>query len=138
MIKEKKNRCDEINASVKRKENNFEIGQWVYIRNRNRRSKFQPLFLEEPWIIESLDKVGVTIRNPQLTKTKVRHIDDVKPYFSIKEQFKTTEKNIPDTYFTIPKQTNEPFPASCVSQQTTRSKRNKISTYDTKYRDFTK
>ena len=71
-------------------------------------------------------------------KTKVRHIDDIKPYFSIKEQFKTTEKNIPDTYFTILKQINEPFPASCVSQQHTRSKRNKISIYDTKYHDFTK
>ena len=35
MIKEKKNRCVKINASVKRKETNFEIGQWVYIRNRN-------------------------------------------------------------------------------------------------------
>ena len=92
MIKEKKNRCDEINASVKRKENNFEIGQWVYIRNRNRRSKFQPLFLEEPWIIESLDKVGVTIRNPQLTKTKVRHIDDIKPILVLKNNSKQLRK----------------------------------------------
>lgn len=41
MLEEKKARRDESNTSIKLKENNFKIGLWVYIKNRNRKSKFQ-------------------------------------------------------------------------------------------------
>lgn len=55
MLEKKKARRDEINTSIKLKENNFKIGLWIYIKNPNRKSKFQLLYLEQPWIIESLD-----------------------------------------------------------------------------------
>ena len=80
---DKNDRCNEINKSVKRKHQNFYVGQWVYIKNRNKRTKFKPMYLEQPWIIELYSKSGVVVHNPQLTKRKIRHVDDVKPYVKI-------------------------------------------------------
>ena len=71
--------CDEINKSPRRKAHNFLDGQWVYVRNRIR-SKFDPLCYEVSWVIESVAKNGVVVNNAELTKRKIRHVDDIKPY----------------------------------------------------------
>ena len=80
MKKDKSNRCDEINISVKRQPHQFKVGQWVYVKSK-RRTKFEPLFHKDPWIIASVTKTGVTIHNQQISQTKIRHVDDIKPYF---------------------------------------------------------
>ena len=79
MKKDKYNRCKEINTSIKRKHHDFQIGQWVHIKN-NKRTKFQPVFLSDPWIVESTTKTGVILHNQQLSYRKRRHVDDIKPY----------------------------------------------------------
>ena len=72
-------RCAEINQSQKRKTHDFTVGQWVYVRNRIRR-KFDPLYYEDPWVIESVERNGVMLHNAQRNKRKIRHIDGIKPY----------------------------------------------------------
>ena len=72
-------RCAEINQSQKWKTHDFTVGQWVYVRNRIRR-KFDPLYYEDPWVIESVERNGVILHNAQRNKRKIRDIDDIKPY----------------------------------------------------------
>ena len=79
MIDDKNSRCENLNNSSKRKSSIIKRGQWVYVRN-NVRNKFDPLYLEEPWIVESVTKNGVILHNPHLNKWKRRHMDDIKPY----------------------------------------------------------
>ena len=60
MKKIKNDRCDNINQVAQKKNHNFQIGQSVYIKNHNR-NIFEPLFLEEPWIVESFSTSGIVI-----------------------------------------------------------------------------
>ena len=86
------------------------VGQWVYVRNRVR-NKFDPLYCEDPWVIEAVEKNGVTIHNAQLTKRKKRHVDDIKPY--IEHQSDThvhktpSQRNKNTSFYTLPPQTVE-------------------------------
>ena len=144
MKNDKIDRCDKINSSVKRKEHTFEVGQWV-LTSRKKRRKFDPLFHEEPWMIEALTKTGATIHNPQRTKRKTVHVDDIKPYIT-----QASDTN-PISTFTLPKTVQEEntVPGEDTEQsavvheeevvegdQRRRSTRQKISTKDTRYHDF--
>ena len=99
MKTDKSQRCEKLNSSVKSKPHQFAVGDWVYVRNRVR-NKFDPLYLEEPWIIESIGKNGVIVHNAQLTKEKTRHVDDIKPYIKKNLVKKTSQGN---TAITTPK-----------------------------------
>ena len=146
MKKDKVVRCDKINESVKRKDQKFEVGQWVLV-SRKQRNKFDPLFLEEPWIIEAVSKTGATVHNPQRTKTKSVHLDDIKLY----RQKQHTTGITQDATFTLPAQpqgdsvaVDQPLNTAGAEededptpQPTRRSTRKKTNTRDTKYKDFT-
>ena len=105
MKRDKSERCIKLNSSVKSKVHDFVVGDWVYVRNRLR-NKFDPLYLEEPWIIESIQKNGVVLHNSQLTKRKTRHMDDIKPYSNNSvvndSARKQTTATKPTTYFSLP------------------------------------
>lgn len=108
MKDDKRERCDNINKSVKRKSHSFSIGQWVYVRNRIR-NKFDPLYYEDPWVIESIEKNGVIVHNAQLSKRKRRHVDDIKPYIKLDNThlvIKTPSLETPKSkaFYTLPPQ----------------------------------
>ena len=125
-----------INRTKRKK---IKSGQWIHIKNRNRKIKFQSLYLEEPWIIESLAKVGVTIHKPPLSKTKIRHIHEIKHCHTTKQECGPTEGKIHDTYFMLPKQTiNQQIIFIGKNQDVSRPKRARISTHDTGYCDYIK
>ena len=143
MKKDKSERCDNINKSVKRKEHSFEVGQWV-LMSKHKRNKFDTLYHEEPWMIESLTRTGATIHNPQRTKRRTAHIDDIKLYIH-------KQPAVPEVTYTLPTQHQEGEKVNAgdgphvVAEaededqgiQTRRSTRKKISTKETKYKDFT-
>ena len=68
--------------------------------------------MEEPWIVESFSTSGIVIHNSQLTKRKIRHVDDVKPFISkpnstvlsIPQSTVHTENEILTRRFTMPKE----------------------------------
>ena len=106
MRTDKSMRCSDINKSIKRKAHDFRVGQWVYVRNRLRK-KFDPLYFEDPWIIESVEKNGVIVHNAQLTKRKIRHIDDVKPFTQSKNTKPAKSKSLQQkstskTFYSLP------------------------------------
>ena len=106
MKEDKNTRCSDINKSIKRRAHSFKTGQWVYVRNRVR-NKFDPLFYEEPWIIESVEKNGVILLNAQLTKRKIRHVDDIKPYIALDNEHvlnttPTQTKPSGKTFYSLP------------------------------------
>jgi hypothetical protein len=143
MRKDKSERCGKINESVRRKEQTFEVGQWVLV-SRKQRNKFDPLFHEEPWMIEALTKTGATIHNPQCTKRKTVHIDDIKVY---KQKQLSTTTTSDSTFFTLPKQHQEYADVAADEGNVAdtedeeppprRSTRKKINTKYTKYQGFT-
>ena len=163
MKEEKSERCNDINRSIKRKGSQLEIGQWVYVKN-NRRNKFEPKYFKDPWIIEQMNKTGVTLRNQQLTKRKIRHKDDVKPYIrkhtSVSVLPTTITQSHVDTFSIppMPEEVQEPLsnnnvrneaPANStemtrqeeqgdVNSNNRRSQRIKKSIFDTQYKDFVK
>ena len=102
MKRDKHERCSDINKSIKRKPHEFVVGQWVYVRNRVR-NKFDPLYYEDPWIVESVEKNGVVVHNAQLSKRKIRHVDDIKPYIEhspLVSKAPSQEKPISKTFYT--------------------------------------
>ena len=108
---DKNTRCADINQSPKRKAHEFTVGQWVYVRNRVR-NKFDPLYFEDPWVIESVEKNGVILHNAQRNKRKIRHIDDIKPYITPSTTQSTdtpppTHPSSPPSkaFYTLPQQT---------------------------------
>ena len=72
-----------INSSKYRSQSGLEIGDMVYVRNFNRRRKFDPLFLEVPFVITDINKVGNKMQVQQVNDevTYWRHPDDLKRYY---------------------------------------------------------
>ena len=85
----KHEREEKINASKYRKSMDVSVGDIVMIRNFNKRSKFDPLFIPEAFkVLEvSKDKRLLIIVRDRDGKTFRRHPDDVKPF---KGQFPAT------------------------------------------------
>ena len=69
-----------VNSSKYRRESSFQVGDHVLVRNYKKSSKYDPIFLPQPYIITNVDhntkKVTVQIDN----QTLIRHPDDIKPY----------------------------------------------------------
>ena len=159
MKKDKVERCHKINSSIRRKDHCFEVGQWVLISRKQRR-KFDPLYHEEPWIIETLNKTGARVHNPQKTKSKTLHIDDIKPYVrkACNDSGNVNQEATLEATFTLPKNNGAehghgegedvagvvgatpPEEEEHQQQQDPptlrRSNRKKTCTRDTKYSDF--
>ena len=85
----KHEREEKINASKYRKSMDVSVGDIVMIRNFNKRSKFDPVFIPEAFkVLEvSKDKRLLIIVRDRDGKTFRRHPDDVKPF---KGQFPAT------------------------------------------------
>ena len=77
-------RCLDINKSKKRKHHNFQVDDQVLVKNNMRWRKFDPIYSDHPWTITHANETGVTVRNEFNNKTKTRHVDDIKPYYSSK------------------------------------------------------
>ena len=69
-----------VNSSKYRKKSTFEKGDQVLVRNYNKRSKFDPIFLPEPFIITDINEVEMKITVKQNGKELSRHPDDLKPF----------------------------------------------------------
>ena len=54
--------------------------------------------MEDPWIVEKVSSKGITLCNQQMTKRKIRHKDDVKPYMSKELPYQET----PTTPYRLP------------------------------------
>ena len=62
-----------------RKEPNLEVGEKVLVKDQTRKSKFDPIFLEEPRTIMDLEPGGGVICQTEDGNTQRRHVDDVRP-----------------------------------------------------------
>ena len=72
----KKARKEKINSSKYKKHEKTRKGDRVLLRNYKRTSKFQPLFLPDPFTVTSVD--GAKITGERDGKVLKRHLDDVK------------------------------------------------------------
>ena len=72
----------QVNASKYRVCSKIEPGDVVLVRDCNRRSKFDPIFLPTPFVVTELNEVAksVKLEGIHLDKVMIRHLDDVKPY----------------------------------------------------------
>ena len=72
----KKARKEKINSSKYKKHEKTRKGDRVLLRNYKRTSKFQPLFLPDPFTVTSVDGAKITAERDG--KVLKRHLDDVK------------------------------------------------------------
>ena len=81
---------EKINSSMYRTANQFQIGDWVIIRNHKKCSKFEPLFLPTPFqIMHYESQLGkYFVENGK--ETLIRHPDDLKPYY--RDEYQPIEK----------------------------------------------
>ena len=68
------------NSSKYRIYSQFQIGDKVWVRNFTRQRKFDPLFLECPFIITGIDVKSHSVEVAGDGKIFRRHLDDIKPY----------------------------------------------------------
>lgn len=68
------------NSSKYRIESHIQPGDLVFVRDWSRRSKFDPIFLPSPFIVQELNKEmkNVLLRDLNSTRTLLRHLDDIK------------------------------------------------------------
>ena len=76
-------KCDkerDINSSKYKKAANISVGEPVLVRNYNKTSKFQPLFLPEQYIVTGIADHGRKLEIERVTdgQTLIRHPDDLK------------------------------------------------------------
>ena len=71
-----------LNSSKYQKHSDFEIGDLVYVRNFRKSKKFDPLFLETPFVVTDMDEEGNKLQVKQLRSdlTLWRHPDDLKRF----------------------------------------------------------
>ena len=80
-IDRKKNHMDKVNQSIKRKKSTHKIGERVWVRNFNRKSKYDPFYERAPATIYQLDgRKGLLLKRCTDGSEIRRHRDDVKPY----------------------------------------------------------
>ena len=72
-----------VNSSKYRKQSSLEIGDLVYVRNFNKQRKFEPIFLEVPFVITDINEVGNKLQVKQIHNgtTYWRHPDDLKRHY---------------------------------------------------------
>ena len=71
-----------VNSSKYRKKSNISVGDIVVVRDCSRKSKFDPIFLPDPFAVISIDEIAkkVILEGIQCNKLVARHLDDVKEY----------------------------------------------------------
>lgn len=71
-----------VNSSKYRKKSLISPGDVVIVRDCNRKSKFDPIFLSNPFVVISIDEVSkkVILEGLQSNKLLARHLDDVKEF----------------------------------------------------------
>lgn len=91
---QKKERESKINASKFRKQNNISVGDTVFIRNLDKKKKFDPIFSPDTYnVIEiSDDNTVVTVVRESDQKILKRHPDDIKVIVQQMETFKESKK----------------------------------------------
>lgn len=72
---------ENINSSKYRKESQFKVGDTVLLRNFKRKIKFDPIFMDIPYQITSVDKNRNMLEVRNKDSILIRHPDDVKPWF---------------------------------------------------------
>ena len=72
-----------VNSSKYRKASDFKVGDMVYVRNFQRRRKFDPLFLENPFEVVEINDCGnkLQVKDLQGGQAVWRHPDDLKSCF---------------------------------------------------------
>jgi len=58
----------------------FQIGDQVWVRNFERQKKFDPLFLEQPFVITGIDTKSHSVEVAGDGRMFRRHLDDIKPF----------------------------------------------------------
>ena len=71
-------RQDTTNDSSRIQQSNLSIGQRILVKNEGRRSKFDTMFEPFEYVIESLERNGVTAVNSEGMRRR-RHVNDIKP-----------------------------------------------------------
>ena len=86
--KQKEANEENVNSSKYRKKSCFAVGDQVFVRNYNRRSKFDPLFETVPSMIVEINDIGnkITIRRKDNT-ILVRHPDDLKQCYEVEYEY---------------------------------------------------
>ena len=81
-LDQKKRKQDEVNESKYRKSSCFKTGDRVLVRNYKKTSKFDPLFIPNPYEIIDINNEAkkLTLKICGEKDTLIRHPDDVKPY----------------------------------------------------------
>ena len=83
-LEQKNDKQAAVNSSKYRKPSLFAVGNSVWIRDADRRSKFQPKFLNERFTVLEVDQTAkkLLLQRDSDNGTLVRHPDDVKPCYS--------------------------------------------------------
>ena len=73
-------RQEKVNSSKYRKHTNIEVGDVVLVRDCSRRSKFDPIFLPDPFVVTQRndESKSVLLKGLNHSKILLRHVDDVK------------------------------------------------------------
>ena len=69
-----------INSSKYRTESQIRPGDLVLVRDWSRKSKYDPIFLPSPFLVQELNKEmkNVLLQDLNSTRTLLRHLDDIK------------------------------------------------------------
>ncbi len=79
--KQKKNEHQEmVNRSKYRSESEINTGSLVLVRDWSRKSKFDPIFLPSPFVVQKINKEmkSALLKDLTSTRTLLRHLDDIK------------------------------------------------------------
>ena len=85
-LERKKEHEQKVNSSKYKKKEQISIGDQVLTRNFNKRSKFEPIFQKEPWVVISNNALGNKVFIEREGRTLCRHPDDLKIYFDDAER----------------------------------------------------
>ena len=74
---------EQVNSSKYKKQSDISVGDKVLVRNYRRRSKFQPLFNPEQYIVIGISDYGRKLEIERLAdgQTLIRHPDDLKRFY---------------------------------------------------------
>ena len=101
-----------INSSKYRKQDELSIGDKVLVRSTARKSKFEPIFLQETFNVVSFDEVAkkLVLQRDNSNEALIRHPDDVKLYSGKELKHKTSQSSEPT-------QQNKDFDVSSGSEE---------------------
>ena len=88
-LKEKREQA--VNSSKYKKPSDIKIGDFVILKNFNRKSKFDPIFLPDQYMVTDATDHGrkLVVKRTSDNQLLIRHPDDVKPF-----QLSTASTNI--------------------------------------------